>query len=411
MNPRLNQIIHIVESRLGLKPHSTRLSKWEQVVEERMMFLDLPTYEDYWRWLSESQDEWQELIEHIVIPETWFFRDKGAFNFVSQWIKQTKNQTSLFRVLSLACSTGEEPYSIAMTFLEAGLSRQGFLIDAIDISKKALARALLGIYGTYSFRGKDLSYRNKYFDKTSIGYAIKDHVKEQVRFYYGNVLDNNKFFLNTQFYHLIFCRNLLIYLNRNAQLSVLNRIKSLLTPQGILIVSPAEAQIASSAGFMPAQASYTYALKIKANLQIQSERIAQMSSAVFMQKPPSSVPPSEPKVELPSPIPLPSSQKEDSKNLLLQEAINLADTGAFEESMQLCFKFIQQYGAHPEAYYLLGLIHQASKQEDKAEDFFQKAVYLRPSYYEALICLALLYEKKGDLRRAELFRQRARKNV
>jgi chemotaxis protein methyltransferase WspC len=409
MNPKLNQIIHLVESRLGLKPHSTRVSKWEQVVEERMTLLDLSTYEDYWKWLSESQDEVQELIEHIIIPETWFFRDKGAFNFVSQWIAQTQNQTSLFRVLSLACSTGEEPYSIAMTFLEAGLSRQGFFIDAIDISKKALAKALLGIYGKYSFRGKDLSYRDKYFDKTSIGYAIKDQVKEPVRFYYGNVL-NDQIFLNAQFYHLIFCRNLLIYLNRDAQLSVLNCIKSLLVPQGILIVSPAEAQIASSAGFMPAQVSYTYALKIRPNLQTQSKRIAQMSSVVFTPKPLPSVP-SEPKVELPSPIPLPSSQKEDPKNLLLQEAITLADAGAFEESMQLCFKFIYQYGAHPEVYYLLGLIHQALRQEEKAEDFFQKAVYLRPSYYEALICLALLYEKKGDLRRAELFRQRARKNV
>ncbi len=405
----LHRVILLIEEKMGMKHHSIRLPIWEDVIKERMTLLNFSTYQDYFQYLQTSPAEIQELVEKIVIPETWFFRDKEVFQFLSLWLKQANSSTVLFKILSLACSTGEEPYSIAMTFFEAGLSRNTFSIDAIDISKEALVKAQAGMYQKKSFRNQDLSHLNHYFDATEKGYAIKQQVKDRVHFYYGNILDD-KTFLYPHFYHLIFCRNLLIYLNRNSQKIVLERIKKLLSPQGILVVGSAEAQIASGAGFIPLDFPHTYAFKLRSEPQAFSKR----NKTVFY---------SQPKAKKTSrlltqveSIPLMNSSlqlssSEECKAALIQEATKLADAGLFEESMQMCSKFIDQYGANAEIYYLQGLINQASQNEDQAENFFQKAVYLKPSHYEALVCLALLYERKGNSQKAELFRQRARKNL
>lgn len=405
----LNRIIHLTETKLGLKPHSIRLSTWEEIIKDRMTKSHISTYEDYWQMLISSGDL-QDLIERIVIPETWFFREKQIFHFLSQWLTQSKIPTSVFKVLSLACSTGEEPYSIAMTFFDAGFSRNSFSIDAIDISKEALMKAQMGIYQKNSFRGKDLHYRERYFDRTKEGYVIKQHIKEQVHFYYGNIIDD-KIFLYSQLYHIIFCRNLLIYLDREAQMHVLNRIKTLLAPQGILIVGSAETKIARDAGFISPEFLHAYAFKWEPEFSTLTNRKTNSVDRQALQKSISSTlePKLEPGIRSNSLPQLPSN--EDHKKTLIQKAIKLANAGSFEDSMQVCLDFINQYGANPDIYYLIGLLNQAMNHEDKAEEFFQKTVYLKPTHYEALVCLALIYEKRGDFHKAEIFRQRAQKNV
>jgi chemotaxis protein methyltransferase WspC len=265
----LSQIIDLVETKLGLKSNSISLSIWEEMVKERMSSCKLATYEEYFHQLLLSPLELHELIERTVIPETWFFRDQEVFDFLSFWVKQT-DKVPLLKILSLACSTGEEPYSIAMALFDGGASKNHFVIDAIDISKTALLKAKLGVYSNNSFRGNNLSFRDRYFDKTSEGYIIQEQIKEQVRFYYSNILENGTFF-SFPSYHLIFCRNVLIYLNKDAQMHLLNRIKTLLAPQGILMVGSAEKQIALKAGFISAEFPKRYALILKQEPHNQSK--------------------------------------------------------------------------------------------------------------------------------------------
>jgi chemotaxis protein methyltransferase WspC len=406
----LDQIIGLLEAKLGLKSNSTSLILWEDVVKERMAYCNLITYTDYFKRLLLSSDELQELIERIMIRETWFFRDKETFDFLFHWVKKVNIQIPLLKILSLGCSTGEEPYSIVMTLFEAGISRNSFIIDAMDISQTALIKARLGVYRKNSFRNKDLSYRDRYFDKTSIGYIIKDMVKEQVHFCYGNILDDQTSF-DFPSYDLIFCRHVLIYLDHNAQMKVLNRIKTLLAPQGILIVGSAEKKIALKAGFISDELTSTYAFRINQHLQNVSQRNKPSfdENQITQTKNPSST---LPKLDLLQDQLFHSSFKEEElKFNLLQEAIKFADEGAFEASMQVCFNFISTYGATSDIFFLLGLINQAMGNDEKAEDFFLKTVYLKPSHYEALVCLALVNERKGDFKKAEIFRERARKNV
>src|SRR5579863_6260906 len=98
--------------------------------------------DDYWERVQASNDELQELIEAVVVPETWFFRDREAFEALGRLLIEERSAShsgASLHLLSVPCSTGEEPYSIVMTMLDAGFSRRQFKIDAVDISLRALA--------------------------------------------------------------------------------------------------------------------------------------------------------------------------------------------------------------------------------------------------------------------------------
>src|SRR5262249_55035918 len=145
--------------------------------------------EDYWQRVRGSSDELQELIETVVIPETWFFRDVEAFTALvrlvtDEWLPS--HGTAVLRVLSVPCSTGEEPYSLIMALLDGGLSRKEIKVNAVDISARALARARRGEYGPNSFRGKNLDFRDRYFRPTAKGYSVAEWLSEMVNFRQGN---------------------------------------------------------------------------------------------------------------------------------------------------------------------------------------------------------------------------------
>lgn len=246
----LDRIVHLVETKMGLKSQLISLLIWQDNIKERMDACHLLTYEEYEKYLKTSSKEMQALIEIMVNSETWFFREQGAFDYLTYLIKRGKIQTPYLKVLSLACSTGEEPYSIVMTLFDAGLSEQAFRVDATDISSQALNKAKAGLYQENAFRKLNLHLRDRYFDLTNSGYAIHNKIKKQVLFYECNILEEKGLF-QSQSYHVIFCRNLLIYLHQNAQIELLKHMKDLLVPKGILIVGSAETKIVRALGFEP----------------------------------------------------------------------------------------------------------------------------------------------------------------
>src|SRR4051812_11405689 len=152
---------------------------------------DVRAYESL---LKPSGAEWTELLETIVVKETWFFRDGEPFQTFARLVRerwlgyQTKRPV---RVLSLPCSTGEEPYSLVIALLEAGVKPEMFQVDAVDISARALIKARRALYGPNSFRGKDISFRDRYFHHTKEGYVLCPAVRSAVRFIEGNILDPN----------------------------------------------------------------------------------------------------------------------------------------------------------------------------------------------------------------------------
>ncbi|MGK7905290.1 MAG: CheR family methyltransferase [Hormoscilla sp.] len=395
----------ILRKKIGLDPKvmsASKISKAAHIRQEACGLPDLPTY---LRHLQASSQELEALIENVIVPETWFFRNPEAFTFLSRYGKRKwYNANQVLRLLSVPCSTGEEPYSIAMCLMDAGLLEHQFRLDAVDISKRSLLKAKRAVYNQNSFRGKDLTFRERYFQQTPEGYQLSEMVSRTVNFRNGNILDP-LFQGSVAPYHVILCRNLLIYFDRSARSRAMQVLDRLLTPGGLLFVGHAETGQIPSNRFVSVQHPGSFAYrKVEQTKLAGSQGFALETS--FPLTPPVSSRPNPVQEKRPLTIdkgPLPKDNPQES---WLETARKLADIGQLDEAANLCETYLKSNRTNPQAYLLLGEVLSAAGKKDRAEASFQKAIYLEPNYYEALVHLALLKENRGDIGGAAVIRQR-----
>ncbi|MBR8198617.1 CheR family methyltransferase, partial [Burkholderia cenocepacia] len=213
----------------------------------------------YWQQLNASADERRALIELFVVPETWFFRDREAFATLARLAAErlAAMPGRVIRVLSAPCSTGEEPYSAAMALLDAGLEPASFTIDAIDLSARAIEQARLGCYGRNAFRGTATEFRTRYFTPTRDGWLLDERVRACVQFSHANLVEP---VTDTGIrYDFVFCRNVLIYFDRDAQDRVIRSLDARLADDGMLFVGPAETGVAMRHGMRSARVPLAFA--------------------------------------------------------------------------------------------------------------------------------------------------------
>lgn len=221
---------------MGLDIQSIGRPMLERALQERQGSCGVANLDAYWLLLQMSEPEQLQLIESVIVPETWFFRNREAFQEMAQlqqrWPRLISASQPL-RILSLPCSTGEEPYSIAMALLDAGVPPSHFQIDAIDISPQSLHVARQAVYGKNSFRGDYLSFRDRYFALNEQGYALSETVRQQVRFAQSNLFAAD-LLAGQAPYDIIFCRNLLIYFDRTTQHQAVTILLRRLAPEGLV---------------------------------------------------------------------------------------------------------------------------------------------------------------------------------
>ena len=145
-----------LEDEIGLSADAVGSDIISKAVRLRMEDCGLKRREEYLACLRSSLKEREKLIEEVVIPETWFFRNQESYAYLCQylkneWVQENKDKT--LHVLSVPCSTGEEPYSIAMSLMDSGLDGIRIRIEAVDISTAAVLKAKRASYGSRSFRG------------------------------------------------------------------------------------------------------------------------------------------------------------------------------------------------------------------------------------------------------------------
>uniref|UniRef100_UPI00261D671D CheR family methyltransferase n=1 Tax=Pseudomonas sp. TaxID=306 RepID=UPI00261D671D len=239
-----------LKDRIGLDVVSVGEAIIERAVRQRCtsaMALDI---ESYWQLLQTSASEEQALIEAVIVPETWFFRYPESFATLGK-LAQTRLAALMgarpLRILSLPCSTGEEPYSIAMALFDAGVGSAQFKIDAVDISPLSIERAKRAIYGKNSFRGGQIAYRDRHFSAEAEGHLISERVRDQVNFRPGNVLDPSLFAAQPA-YDFVFCRNLLIYFDLATQHQAFSALKRWTLEDGVLFIGPAEGSLLARLG-------------------------------------------------------------------------------------------------------------------------------------------------------------------
>ncbi|MCT7996356.1 CheR family methyltransferase [Laspinema olomoucense] len=417
---------------IGLDPKTLGSHAIAKAVRERMEVCGVENLATYLNvWLCSPQ-ELQALIEETVVPETWFFREPESFEFLRRYVLfdwLPHHREDILRLLSVPCSTGEEPYSLAMMLLDAGLPPNSFVIDAVDISKKAQEKAHQGLYREHSFRGKYLRFRDHYFKETPHGYQLSPAVKERVNFIHGNLLQP-LFLYRKPLYDIIFFRHLLIYLEpaaRDRAMQVLNR---LLSPTGLLFVGSAEAGSALEKRFISLRHSRAFAYRKRQKSDgsdrffiapddpehstLQDLPLSPLTSSSRIQtesKPRHSaeaVPEARrehPQTSWAIAPSVPSPPKRIPESPLIQ-ARHLADLGRLNEAAQLCETYLSQHRTDANAYVLLGEILQSAGHYERAEQCWEKAIYLEPHHYEALMHLLLLKESHGELTHACALRQR-----
>jgi chemotaxis protein methyltransferase WspC len=363
------------------------------------------THNDLSRYLNSlptSAQALDELIEQIVIPETYFFRDRKPFEYLIQQVKARLISPPL-NILSIPCSTGEEPYSIAIAFLEAGLASHQLQIDAIDISHRAITKAKRGVYGKNSFRGDQWIPADRYFQSSASGHAVTPTVRNLVNFRQGNLLD--QFTRITVKYDIIFCRNLLIYLDSAVCQQTFTTLWNLLQPAGLLFIGASETGKVDETLFKSLRQPFTFGYQ-----KVQTNPTPALITPDISPIAPSRA--VKPKIErnrsaTPRAAPADIQQSEPVNSLTIAQ--QLADRGKIEAAITQCQICLKQESTNAAVYTLLGTLHQAKSEPTQAEIYLRKALYLNPHDYDALTHLALLKESLGDTDGAKMLQQRIQK--
>ncbi|MDX2097286.1 MAG: protein-glutamate O-methyltransferase CheR, partial [Leptolyngbyaceae cyanobacterium bins.59] len=366
----LADIESYLSKKIGLDPNTIGSRKLQRAITKRCQACGVADMEAYWKLLQRSAEEFTELVEQIVIPETWFFRDRQPFEFLKAHVQSNhlhRADHPPLKILSVPCSTGEEPYSIAIILLEAGLSVKQFAIDAIDISHHAIVKARRAIYTKNSFRGPEVIDRNRYFRQIPEGQELVPWVQSAVTFKQGNLL--NLVSLLQHRYDIIFCRNLLIYLEDRACTQAMTLFDRLLAPGGLLFVGASETSKVPGDRFASVRKPFTFAYsKARASSPITSSNAISIPPAPIpspAQRKLTSIP--APPVSSPQPLaprsqPLstfsrPTQAITPTPQLDLEVVRNLADQGKLEDAVALCHRYLEADRTHPEAYILLGELY------------------------------------------------------
>lgn len=194
-------------------------------------------YDAYVQVLKTDKAKFEEFVNYLTInvsefyrnPEQWQVMDK---QIIPQLIGRFGNK---LKVWSAACSTGDEPYSLVMA-LSRHIPLNMIHIVATDIDKQVIAKAKVGLYNEKSIAAVPEDLKKKYFTKVGLSYQISDEIKSRVEFKEHNLLESNY----PKDYHMIVCRNVLIYFTEEAKDEVFRKFYNSLTPGGILFIGSTE---------------------------------------------------------------------------------------------------------------------------------------------------------------------------
>ena len=438
-----HEIETMLRQKIGLNPESVGSRSIFRAVKKGIRTGRMQGLSDYLTGLQDSPDMFESLVESVVVPETSFFRNRASFVFLRQWVSHEWKEGDgrdgrPLRVLSLPCSTGEEPYSVAITLLEEGLALDDFHIDAVDISSRALEKAKEGVCSPYAFRRQTYRSDDKYFTlgmpegvtqgrRITQRYFLTETVRDKVCFHQGNVLDSG-LLVDQPPYDIVFCRNLLIYFDQEARDRTFQKLTQLLRPNGLLFLGYAETSMVDAQQYRPIPYPQTFAYrKVSAS--------SSASSAALSAFPKTSAPAAEPdqKITMPalstqdinpdykaghhnsSLAPAPdltpdstpySAAEPTALQTALKTAQQLADSGDVESASELCARYLAAHPSEAAAHLLRGELYQAMGDERSAETCFEKAIYLDPQLSAALTHLMLLKEEKQDIAGATVIKER-----
>ena len=235
-----NYLKRMIRSSIGLDCAYYRDNYLKRRINLKMMEKGYTSYARYGRTIKEDPQEFDELIKFITVNYTKFYRDKDVYNQFKDFVLPNilkKKQT--VRILSAGCSSGEEPYTIAILlkeYLDRHPGRHLVSITAMDIDDKCLSKARAGEYPHESVADLKNFYLKRYFEEEDGCYRIRDELKKIVRFKHQDITRK----LNQKYFDVILCRNVFIYFTNEAKAKIIRNFYDALNTGGYLILGKTE---------------------------------------------------------------------------------------------------------------------------------------------------------------------------
>ncbi|AZS80003.1 chemotaxis protein CheR [Achromobacter spanius] len=435
----IDEFSALLKRKMGLDSGSIGKAAVERAVRHRMNAVGVADEHDFLRRLHMAADEMQQLIEAVIVPETWFFRYPESQTAMAGLARERLfapgvPDSRVLRILSVPCASGEEPYSIAMALLDAGVPAARFQVDAVDISERMVQFAQRAVYGRNAFRGGDLAYRDRHFVETAEGHQLNPQVRERVRFQHGNLFDGD-LLAGAAPYDFVFCRNLLIYFDGPTQERAVQVLRRFARDDGLVFVGPAETSLLTQRRLPALPIARAFAFRAQPLPPPPEPPMRAWGTAgsmgangaapiVHAWSPPRRPVAQAPAARLPlahaaiAPAPghgdhsaargdcaMPTGST--SATASLRQIAQMADRGRVQDALAQCRAHIDLHGVSADALHLLGLLQDAAGDASQAQASYRKALYLDPTHREALLHLAALIASSGDIEGARRLQARA----
>jgi chemotaxis protein methyltransferase CheR len=241
-NADFDHVQNLIYQRAGISLHDGKHAMVYSRLSRRLRETGHQSFKEYLSWLESTDGpEWQEFINALTTNLTSFFREQHHFDILADHLK-AKSASTPWKIWCSAASTGEEPYSIAMTACDVLGSQRGFELTASDIDSKVLATAAQGTYRLESMKGVDSGRLQRYFlrgkGENSGLVRVKVELRQAIDFQIVNLISDDWPFREQ--FDVVFCRNVMIYFDAVTQRQVLERIHRVMKPGGLLFVGHAE---------------------------------------------------------------------------------------------------------------------------------------------------------------------------
>ena len=435
----------------GIFLDSSRMDPLRISVVARATRLGFSDHADYFRLLKHDEREFKELMNLVTINETSFFRFPGQFealkeSVVPEILEGKSKMNRSLRAWSAGCSTGEEPYSIAMSLLETSLVADGFSPEVLgtDVSTQALDRAREAVYRAKSLANLPQSVAQKWFEPVLGGHRPIECVRSMVDFSYHNLIKEPYPLSLMGNWDVIFCRNVTIYFKFESTRRVVDNFYESLNPGGYLFIGHSETLTSISDRFevievggvflhrkpRPRRAvSFSEALASReragagANLDRSSHSGAVAPTRAGVSQPPGRPANSEPAADQdalhwtqgvaeivaqayrlleqgkPAEARLLAdqalSQDPESVEALIVRAYTHADDGDLEAASEEARRVLEIDPQIGSAHYILGLIHQRQGDREAAIGSFRRTIHVDPEFVLAHFNLANLHKSLG----------------
>lgn len=395
---------------------------------------------------ANGSKEWRELARELTVGETYFFRNIEQFHALREAVLpariRARGPVRRLSLASIGCSSGEEPYTMAMVLRQSLPPASGWSVSitAVDVNPDAIEKARSGRYSEWSLRGTPAEMRDRWFRREGRSLVVDENVRRMVTFEERNVVADQSFWSNSSF-DVVFCRNMLMYLAPGMAQGVVARIAGALLPGGFFFLGHAETLRGLSREFhlrhthdtfyyqkrlenepvteavpewnapsVPLAEIFDSADSWVDTISRSAERIRSLTEGrVHSGTPPGATPAGrfdlapafallrderyEEALALLEGLPAAASRNSD---VLVLRAVLLAHRGRLTEAESVCRELLAVDELSAGAHYLMALCREGARDREGAIDHDQTAAYLDPTFAAPRLHLGLLARKSGD---------------